>query len=221
MLTGVLLNWKRQKNVARILDAWRTSAVVNSAIVWNNNKATHLMHAWKHASIVNASRDMGLYTRFAAASLAQTEFVLIQDDDLLLPESTVARLLTAAQHEPNIIHGIFGRRPKADGTYAESLLGNMQVPIVLTRALVVRYELAAKFLANASFFDPLQVASKPQGNGEDIIFSYLAIKESGKLNRIHLLDVEELPAHDAIHKRAGHTEHRTRIMQACIEWARA
>lgn len=219
MLTGVMLNWKRQRNTQTILAGWQKSKTVKRAIVWNNNSGMRFRFPWAACSIVNTNRDMGLYTRFAAAALAMTDFVLIQDDDLQLPESTIQLLLNKAIQEPDVIHGIFGRRPKQDGTYAESLTGNCSVPIVLTRALVAHRSHVNRFFEAATYFEPLQrETQKPFGNGEDIIFSYSTIKYSGYPNRIHKCEVKELSANNAIHHRPGHLNHRTKLMQACMDW---
>ena len=102
-VTGVILNWKRPTNVARILSGWQTSGVVSEAIVWNNNPAATFRHPW--ANVVNAAQDMGLYTRFAAACLARHDCVLIQDDDLELPAEslrTLADALEQAGSDPRV-----------------------------------------------------------------------------------------------------------------------
>lgn len=215
-VTGVMLHWKRSENTRNILEGWYHSGLVDSAIVWNNNPDVTFTHPW--AKVINSSSDMGLYSRFAAACLAPTDCVLIQDDDLLVPTESLLALLNAWRSAPMILHGIFGRRPKEDGTYAQFVHGNTAVPIVLTRVLVTSRAYAADFFQYSPRFDELQRDSCPYGNGEDIILSYVAQLRSGHLNQIHQLPYTELPAPAAIHKRAdsgGHWRHRTSIMLAC------
>ncbi len=218
-ITGVILNWKRPDNVNQILMGWRESGYVGHAIVWNNNPATYFRHPWAQA--VNASEDLGLYTRFAAACLAPTEAVLIQDDDVELPADSIRDLHDGWRADPDIIHGVFGRGPRPeDGTYAAKYRGNEDVPIVLTRALVASRRHAATFFADAPAFAALQAGSQPPGNGEDIIFNYVAMRHSGRLNRIHDVAADELPAPHSIWERdrAVHMEHRTQLMRACQAW---
>lgn len=217
-LTGVILNWKRPDNVRQILHGWQRDGLVQQAIVWNNNPAIYFRHPW--AQSLNASSDFGLYTRFAAACLATTEAVLIQDDDLELPADSIAALSAAWRDEPSVLHGVFGRGPKEDGSYAAKYRGEHEVPIVLTRALVAKQSYAGDFFAEAPRFRGLQEASSPPGNGEDIIFSYLAMQRSGRLNRIHDVEVSELNADHSIweRNRDAHMAHRTTIMNACREW---
>ncbi len=218
MITGVILNWKRPLNVERILHGWRTGGLVAEAIVWNNNPGAPFRHDW--AKVVNAGRDLGLYTRFAAACLAQYECVLIQDDDLELPADSLRQLHAAWQRDPEILHGVFGRAPQPDGSYALKLAGDAEVPIVLTRVLLTARRYAAQFFEAARAFDGIQRDGSPAGNGEDILFSYVVRRESGSLHRIHRVPVHELPAPHSIHirDRNAHVTHRTRLLRACESW---
>ena len=217
-VSAVVLGWKRPENVQLIVDGWRSSGLVDQAIVWNNNPEITFTHDW--ATVVNASSDLGLYTRFAALALAEHPTVIVQDDDLQLPPSTITSLLEAWELQPRILHGLFGRGPRPDGTYARDLEGDQVAPILLTRALVTQRRHAARFFHAAPHFAHLQAGSVPQGNGEDIIFSYAVRRWSGRLHRVHALAREELPAPDAIHHRdwAAHVAHRTRLMHAGEEW---
>lgn len=218
-LTGVILNWKRADNVRRILSGWQEASLVEHAIVWNNNPAIYFRHPW--AKAINSSEDLGLYTRFAAACLAPTEAVLIQDDDVLLPPASIDRLAEEWHREPDRLHGVFGRGPRPeDGSYAAKFRGDHDVPIALTRALVGARRYAAEFFATAPQFAELQSGSSPPGNGEDIIFSYVAMRHSGRPNRVHDVEVTELPAPHSIWERdrTDHMAHRTALMRACQAW---
>ena len=112
-VTGVVLNWKRPTNVARILSGWQASGIVTEAIVWNNNPRATFRHQW--ANVINAAPDMGLYTRFAAACLARNDCVLIQDDDLELPAESLRALVDAWHDDPDIIHASSAERQSPMG----------------------------------------------------------------------------------------------------------
>lgn len=217
MITGILLNWKRPHNVARILESWWYGGLVSEAIVWNNNPDAPLPgHTW--ASVINTSRDLGLYTRFLIAQLAANDCVLIQDDDLVLPDSSLRRLYEGWLEQPDVLHGVFGRAPKPDGTYKINLLGDGEAPIVLTRALLSHRRNFTEFFQMLPAFESVQRDTVPFGNGEDIILSYVVRAKSGRLNRIHAVEVEELPCPDPIYARPGHHGHRTRLLQFCEAW---
>lgn len=219
MITGVMLNWKRPANVQRIVAGWLAGGIVTEAIVWNNHPDAPLGPI-AGAKVINAGQDLGLYTRFAAACLAQHECVLIQDDDLELPPASLAALHAAWQTDPEVIHGVFGRTPKPDGSYARNVQGDMDVPIVLTRVLLAHRRYAARFFEVAPRFAEIQGGGRPAGNGEDILFSYTARCASGRLNRVHRVAVTELPAPHSIHGRnwQAHINHRTRLLRACEAW---
>lgn len=219
MITGVLLNWKRPQNVRRIVAGWRASGIVNEAIVWNNNAAAPLAPL-PEAKVINAAQDLGLYTRFAAACLARSPCILIQDDDLELPPASLAALYAAWQADPDVLHGVFGRAPKRDGSYARNIQGNADAPVILTRVLLAHRRYVADFFDVAPEFDAIQREGKPVGNGEDILFSYTAMRYTGRLNRVHRLPVTELPAPHSIHGRnwSAHLKHRTRLLRACEAW---
>lgn len=217
-VSAVVLSWRRPDNVRRIVDGWRADGLVDEAIVWNNNPDAPFTHDW--ATVVNSSSDLGLYTRFAAVALARHPAVLVQDDDLLLPSATLAGLLEAWSAQPRILHGLFGRGARPDGSYGRAIRGDATAPIVLTRALVTHQRHAARFFHAAPHFADVQATSSPYGNGEDIIFSYAVRRWSGRRHRVHDLPCEELPADHAIHGRdwPAHVAHRTRLMQACEAW---
>jgi UDP:flavonoid glycosyltransferase YjiC (YdhE family) len=217
-LTAVILNWARPENVLRIVNAWQSGGQVAEAIVWNNCADRALTHDW--ARTINAGQDMGLYSRFAAACLARHDAVLIQDDDLELPAPSLAALIEAWRADPDIIHGVFGRAPKPDGSYARRINGDAEAPIILTRALIVHRRHLSRFFAVAPSFEAVQRHAKPSGNGEDILFSYVVRQASGRLHRTHAVAVNELPAPDPIHRRNGdaHQAHRTRMLRGCEDW---
>lgn len=226
-LSLVLLNWQRPANVRRIIEHYRDFAtfdpplgrLIDDITVFNNHP-----QPFDHpqARVINASCDTGLYSRFAAAALARHEHVLLHDDDLLLPAPSLAQLAGHYLAAPDVLHGVFGRVPRPDGSYALDVNrcgrhtgDSTEVPIVLTRVLLTSRANAIAALAWLEPLRPLLDAAQPPGNGEDICLSFAAMFTSGKLNRVHPLDVRELPAPHAIHGRPGHGAHRTTVLRAC------
>ncbi|MES2476500.1 MAG: putative nucleotide-diphospho-sugar transferase [Verrucomicrobiota bacterium] len=223
-LSAVLLNWNRPENVHRILDGWRDGGLVTSATVWNNQPGFEIRHDW--ARVVNVNEDFGLYSRFAAALLAPDEAVWIQDDDLEFATEALQMLLAHWRNDPEILHGVFGRAPKADGSYAEFTDDQeAEVPVVLTRGLIASRCHFTRFFEAAGRFAGLQCGAVPAGNGEDIILSYSSCKHAGRPNRVHSVAYQELPSNEAsaISLRGGweaHLAHRSNLMRAGEEWIR-
>jgi hypothetical protein len=154
------------------------------------------------------------------ASLAKNDCILLQDDDIEVPSPSLLALHQAWQAEPDLIHGVFGRRPKVDGSYALKAKGNKEVPVVLTRILLAHRKYAFKFFETAEKFSDIQQGGNPAGNGKDILFSYTVRRITGRFNRIHKLSVKELPSPFAINgrDRKGHLQHRSRLLRACESW---
>lgn len=216
MITAVMLHWKREENLKKILRALEDDPLINEAIVWSNRADVPFLDDW--ATVIQSSRDMSLTTRFAAAALAKNTCVLIQDDDLLLPKGTVRGLYEQWRENPDILHGLDGRGKNENGEYA-TLRGDRDVPIVLTRALVMHRRLAGEFFAAYGNFEDLLAGGIPRGNGEDIVLNYVAQHLSGRPNRIHNLPRTELPDPHASHRRStDHARYRTQVMRRGEEW---
>jgi len=221
MITGVMLSWKRPENVKRILAGWRKDPMIDEAIVWNNNSEISIPNM-PEAKVINARVDFGLFTRFMAGMLAKNDCVLIHDDDLQVPPDSVRSLHERWRKAPDCLHGIYGRRPDKNNFYAK-LITQGRVPITLTRALLTHKQYFPFFFTAIPKFEHLMKDSKPYGNGEDIVYSYVVQKcNGGKEHYTHKLPVKKLPAPHPISARGAgrreHMRHRTRVMRACQDW---
>jgi hypothetical protein len=218
MITAILQNWKRPANVTRIVRTLATYPPITEILIWSANPQCPLP-AGLPARITESRDDWGLYARFLLGCYARNDCVLIHDDDLLVPLASLTRLYQAWQRDPDRLHSAHGRRPKADGTYADTVRSG-PAPIVLTRCTMAHRAYFPDFFAAAPAFETIQREGNPAGNGEDILLSYVAQKTSGEMNAVHEVPVHELPAPHAIHQRDWyrHCAHRTKLMHACDAW---
>lgn len=206
-LTLIMPSWKRPDQVARILGHQRQYSLIERVICWNNNPEVHFQ--LDGVECINCDRDQSLYTRFAAAALASTDAVLLQDDDLLVPEETIRTLYNHWRHEPGVIHGTQGRTV-ADGIYRPiDRFG--AVDLVLTRCLVMHRDLCLEALRYWPFFRDLP------GDGEDIVLSAAARARTGRPHWAYPLPYQNLAEPHAISRRAGHLAHRTQFVKRCLE----
>jgi len=229
-VTVVLLNWNRVENLTRrIIPLYMAMDLVAEILVVNNNPADKgKICSGDKVQVIEATRDLGLDSRFAAALMARTEAVLIQDDDLALPRHTLAALYQAWLADGERLHGCFGRRPTEENRYAYLAdQVNAFVPIVLTRVLLTGRALVALFFSarehraiKSARAEHARFGTNPE-NGEDIVFSYAVARRYGKKHRIHALDVMELPTgSETLSKELRpFWEHRTEIMRAAQQLA--
>jgi len=223
MISVVMLNWRRPEQVR--VNAVRCAGykLVSEVIVFTNaGPPLDLSLCPRPATQITANYDLGLYSRFAAATLAANECILHLDDDLMVPEDTLKRLYRSWRGDRAICHSLHGRQT-ARGYQLEEAFGKVEV--VLTRCLMASRQLCAHALTHAHQFDDLK--SERYGNGEDIILSFTAMKLSGRLNCAYKLPFTEFPATGAggrggpavaIHRRwSGHQAHRARVLERCRE----
>lgn len=216
MISVVILNWKRTDQLRRICSNLNGMNLVDEIIVWNNNPEIYLELEIDKAKVINCSEDFGLFTRFAAASLAKNSCILFHDDDVIAPESTLKALYKKWKQRPNSCHSIFGRNTKNGQYFHKGYFGSVE--IVLTRFVMTHRKVAVYALSKTPEFADLP--GVPVGNGEDIILSHAAIELTGKLNKSYKMKSEDIGENDqvAIHVRfSDHVEHRTKIIQRCRE----
>lgn len=87
----VINSWKRPENIRLILDRESEFPEVREIIVFNNNPQIKLSHAHSKVRIINSEHDFGLRTRWIIATLALSEYLVFQDDDILMPPHTHIR----------------------------------------------------------------------------------------------------------------------------------
>jgi hypothetical protein len=219
MLTVVVLNWARPDNVLRNLIRYSSYNIVRQILCFNNGPRLEGATALPSKCVlVEASHDLGLYTRFAIATLSATDAIFHTDDDVGVPASTMEALYENWRRSPLICHGLYGR--SATDRYVR---GNVfgAVEVVLTRALICGARINLAALAVRRQFDDL--ICEPSGNGEDIVLSFAAMSLAGTRNRAYRLQAEDYPDEIAngrqpvsIHNRwSGHYDHRTRVVERC------
>lgn len=224
MISIIMLNWRRREQVR--FNAIRYSAYsrVSEIIIFTNAGPTLNFDECARPPVqISTNFDLGLYSRFAAASLARNNCILHLDDDLTVPETTVNQLHDYWCADPGICHALHGR----DVSKGYRLkLAHGRVEVVLTRCLMASRALCIEALNHVHHFDDL--VAEPYGNGEDIILSFTAMKQSGRMNQAYNLPYGKPPdGHGgangqptvAIWKRwRGHEAHRRRMLTRCREY---
>jgi len=219
MITFLILDWARPENVKQILTHLAGAANVDEIIVWNNNiqcaPSSFMTHSPK-ITLIDSTRDMSLFTRFAADSLARNEATLYHDDDVLVPHDVLVGLEEAWKKDPSRIYGLMGRIRRKNGSYSRPLRHG-DCPIILTTTMIAhrRYASMALQFRDHPEIGPILATGKPYGNGEDMVISYVAMRESGKLNHACAMSGKRLPQPHAICRRwPHHFKYRDRLLKA-------
>ena len=119
-VTIVITNYLRADNVARLIDTLSKQTVEPTIFVWDNSPAGNFYHPridW----MIHSSKNARCTARWWMASHAQTDFVIIHDDDLMPAHPRVlARTLDAATSVAPFASGAAGVVLKNSSDYWES-----------------------------------------------------------------------------------------------------
>jgi hypothetical protein len=222
MITFVILNWRRRANVDAILASLDGIDSVTERIVWNNNP--NVTYSNQGSVVINSGRNFGFDARYAVATMARNDCVLFADDDLRLPSATIEALHEGWLSEPEIVHGLYPRVARADGSYARWLdeepgyAGCRAIILagrvtMFSRALLPAFFQARRVPAVQALRDRYEARGMAPNNGDDLLMSYAAYWQAGRLNRAHKLAVSELPAPHASSAQPTHEPFRDALMR--------
>jgi hypothetical protein len=202
--------------------------LVTEILLWNNNGKSEFFETdYKKLKVVQAQQNWGVYPRLALALLAKNKFIWTQDDDWLISDLVFKQLLHQFTSAPELVHGIFGRDPKSDNTYALSYqTEESECEMITTAACFFRRNLVSRVfhLIEHPAIQQYQKEAVQLGtlasNGEDILLSYAAMELSGRKNRCYGFPLTQLSDQDGngLSEQRAHYEARTKLMQICREY---
>lgn len=152
MITAIIPHFwtSRDADLPRIVAALRDASVVPEAIIiWNN---TERAIGVPGADVINAGRNWGIAARYAAAYLARTEYVLFQDNDVLVQPMTLEAMLRELKKWPGDVSielqgRMLGNPPNAYATSTYLTNIDRGVDIGLSRLSLMRRATAMKLAA--------------------------------------------------------------------------
>ena len=166
-LTICLLNWKREKNLRRILDALKSQTIRPTIFLWNNSPKP-----FRHEAVdwlVESSQNRQCLPRWWMAGFAETEFVASLDDDLIMTDDRVfedAIRLAREQPEDRAIGPVGAilppEKPFFPHKHLECPARDWPVDLVKGRCLIVRTEVLRRTLS-------LAAVTKEDGSCDDIV----------------------------------------------------
>ncbi|CAF1274524.1 unnamed protein product, partial [Didymodactylos carnosus] len=105
-LSVVIMNWNRPEYVKRIVQLLVNDRRIKEIIIWicNSNPKTFVQFKHRKVKIIKkpeANKQYGLAVRFHGCRMAKYEWVIIQDDDLIITEFDLTRMIEAKQNLPS------------------------------------------------------------------------------------------------------------------------
>ena len=228
MISAVIPNWNRPDTLTRvILPTMERYSCIDEIVISHGKKETAFDYKSRYCRVVHredweVNKEWGLARRFVAAKEAANEIIWQQDDDLLVPEETIAELLVHYRRQPNVVHGLDGRSLDKDLNY---LVGTVYGEVIwlCTRGTLSRRDLAARFFdpAYREIHDFVRENGFPLWNGEDLFYSLVAVGSSGLPNRAYDFPYFDLgfasDNTEAVYKTPGHVEWRTKMVKYAVE----
>jgi hypothetical protein len=217
VISAVMLSYKRPENVYKIVNQLKKNKLIGEIIVWNNNPDEQLsfLQPTEKVKVIKPNVYVGMNARWLACSQAKYDVVFMQDDDLMVSSDTIRTLYKEWKKDPEIIHGISGRKLNKNFEYVIKRVYG-EVEMLVTRAILFDKKYAIDVLKELSCVSK-ELSSTVKKNGEDIFLSYFVMSRTHRKNKAYnLFDrITELPDSHAILFRHGHLESRTRVARLC------
>ena len=212
----LLLNWKRPENVIKIIEHEKNFSSVGEILVFNNNPEVAFEYVHPKVKVINASCDFGLRTRWILAALATHDYLIFQDDDVLIQEDAIHEFIRQLSTDPERIYSMNGRNLDEEGLY-DSTPAVGDVEIALTRAAAIHKSVVPLILSCESRFQKGGF-KLPPANGEDIFLSFCLTAHFGKRHQVLDLPYVELNSPYALSAKLSHVAERIKITRSCQQF---
>ena len=209
----VILNFNRPDNVRNILKAVKDYKCIDEIILSNGKKETsiegpqHPKIKFRSDYIINDV--FGLELRFIAGMYAKNPNLIMMDDDILMSEENLDRLIKIYETDPHRVVGIYGRKTHNNEYMPQNIHG--LVDIVLTRIMILPRRLCSIYFTVKPIVADVFEEGKPRGNGEDILLSYTSLYYHRQKNYSVPIQVKNLCNKQAISSNPDHYSYRSKL----------
>jgi len=185
MYSVVILNFHRPENIKLIINNLVTFKTIEKIIISNGKEDNAIEYNHSKVLIFNdweIDKIHGLDLRFLRILDCPTKDIIVMDDDIIINESNLNKLLIEYEKDNQRVVGLFGRN--IDERNIRYTVKNVyeDVSIVLTKLLVCRQSLVYLFFYCKPLIEHIYKKGIPYGNGEDIFFSFIVSLYYDKLN---------------------------------------
>lgn len=209
----LVLSWNRPQNVCKIVARYRDMSKDFRIHVWDNADSPVLraeLLQYDNVTLIQSSMNFGTRARLVYPLLLTRDFILSQDDDLLLDVGDVEKLFRAYATSPDVIWGVAGRCVDTSGNYVfEDRSGSVDIvlgKVHLYKRLQLQQHVHEMFSASANL-------------REDDIAMSLTLPGD---HRVIPLRFQDLGNDDewAMYRQAGHAESRFEATRERGRWKR-
>ena len=102
MVTVLLMNYKREENLPKIIDALKSQTIDCKIFLWNNAEKPYQDD--RLDLIINSSQNLKCWARWSMVAYTDSPYIMTHDDDLRLTSSNALQTLIE-QFERNYIPG--------------------------------------------------------------------------------------------------------------------
>ena len=216
MFSLCILNWKRKKNVIKMVNNMYNFKFISEILISNGNKK----HAVNIVDFINnekikiyndfkTNKFYGLELRFINSLRAINDNIIIIDDDINIVESELNKLLEKYNENKDRIIGKWGRSI-TNGYKFKNIYKD--VDVVLTKLLICKKKLINIFFICKPLIQDIYINGKPYGNGEDIFFSFISNIYLNQKGFCLNVETKDLPQMDcAISASMNHSKYRREL----------
>lgn len=123
-VTAILLNWKRPENLHKVIKSIRSQSIDIDIWLWDNSNKNEPFDVDLR---INSSKNLKCFPRWCLASMINTKYFFVIDDDLLINDKHVikdCKYIFEKQNEPDLIIGNYGVVLNTEMNYFDSLHTN-------------------------------------------------------------------------------------------------
>ena len=214
-VTAILLNWKREENVKKIIRSLNNQTVKPEIWIWDNNQDEHNFDfdPWPDVRFFSP-KNYRTAPRWLLATLALTPYILVMDDDLIITKNDFIEIALQESRKYGKIIGVEGREVITKGNqaiyqggkYPFPKEGDVQTQIVLGKMMFLKREWLAKV--------PLVVPGWDWTHrGDDIIINWYVNKFNGILSHKLYKRIEFLQeGEESLWKDPSHFQQRVSLV---------
>lgn len=155
-VTAILLNWKRPRNLDKVIKSIRSQDVPIDIWLWNNSNIVENFDVYEY---FHSSTNLKCFPRWCLASMVQTKYFFVIDDDIRFDDNRVISDCIDYFEKSNIEDLIIGHtgvvlnkvKTYFDSEHFSNVVKSVSVDIVKGRFMFMKQSLMNNVTMDVSF----------------------------------------------------------------------